>query len=136
MFITGEQCKKIIGGYLGHSGRGGFMTGTITAVAPLSVVTEGGFPIAADELYITDSCVGLALSLAHTHKHDDVEKEGAAAVEKDTRPALRDHVVLRRALAVGDGVLLLCRPDRLDGVKYILLDRIQPYSIAREVSAL
>lgn len=136
MFITVEQCKKIIMQYLGHSGRGGFMTGTVSTVAPLSVVTESGFPIAAGELYVTDGCIGISVSLAHTHKHDDVEKEGAAATEKDTKPALQDHVVLRRALAVGDGVLLLCRPDRLDGVKYILLDRIQPYTVAREVSAL
>lgn len=136
MFVTVDQSKKIIEGYLKHSGRGGFMTGTVTGVAPLALQTEAGFPLTQADLYVTDSCIGLLLNLTHTHQHDDTETDGAPPTAKATQPALRDQVVLRRPLAPGDGVLLLCRPDRVGGVKYILIDRIQPYMVTREVDTV
>lgn len=134
MFVTVEQCKQIISNFLGHSGRGGFMTGVVTAVAPLAIVAEDRLPITAADLYVTDSCIGLSVNLAHAHRYEDTDE--AKPTTKTSESALQNGVVLRRALQVGDGVLLLCRPDNIDGVRYILLDRIQPYSTARAVSAI
>lgn len=136
MFITVEQCKRIINGYLTHSGRGGFMTGVVKSVAPLIVTTDGQTEVIAADLYVTDSCIGLLLNLEHGHNYEDTEKDGEAPTDKDSEKSLRNQVVLRRGLAPGDGVLLLCRPDNIDGVKYVLLDRIQSYMIAREVNTL
>lgn len=112
------------------------MTAVVTSTTPLVVTTESGMSILASDLYVTDNCIGLLLNLTHDHKHEDTEKDGQPPTEKTSDPALRNQVVLRRGLAVGDGVLLLCRPDSIDGVKYILLDRIQPYIGARVVSAV
>ncbi|MEG0655335.1 MAG: DUF2577 family protein [Hydrogenoanaerobacterium sp.] len=111
MFTTVEQCKQIVSNYLQHSGRGGFMTGVVSSVSPLVILAEDRLPIAAADLYVTDNCIGLTLKL-------------------------KSSVVLRRPLQKGDGVLLLCRPDNIDGVKYVLLDRIQPYEAARTVSGV
>lgn len=134
MFITVEQCKKIISNYLGHSGRGGFMTGVVTSTAPLAILAEDRLPITAADIYVTDSCIGLTLNLAHAHKYEDASSSGGST--KTSQSALQGGVTLRRPLQAGDGVLLLCRPDNIDGVKYILLDRIQPYTVARAVSAV
>jgi hypothetical protein len=96
----------------------------VSSVSPLAI-TAGKLELEASQLYITDSCIGLTINLAHSHVY------GSGTT--DTR--LRDKVVLREPLKVGDGVLLLCRPESADGVKYIILDRIQPYINVREVTA-
>lgn len=134
MFTTVEQCKQVIQNYLGHSGRGGFMTGVVTSVSPLAILAEDRLPITAADLYVTDCCVGLTLSLAHAHRYEDAST--AASSTKTSQNALQNGVVLRRPLQAGEGVLLLCRPDNIDGVRYILLDRIQPYTVARAVNAV
>jgi hypothetical protein len=108
-----------------NSGRGGFITGVVASVSPLAI-TAGKLELEASQLYITDNCVGLTVNLEHSH----VVSSGGAT---DNR--LLDKVVLRAPLRAGDGVLLLCRPDSADGVKYVILDRIQPYVNIREVTA-
>ena len=121
-FITVSQCKQIVRNYLSASGRGGFLTGTVQSVAPLTVLLESGRPLYAADLYITGHCNGLILNLKHKH---------VGGTE-----ALQDGVVLRRGLAPGDGVLLIARPSTKDGgSKYILLDRIQPFG-SREVDTV
>lgn len=119
-----DQTQKIIGNYLQNSGRGGFVTGVVESVEPLTV-RAGKLVLEEESLYITDSCIGLIMHLEHQHT--------SSCGGTDKR--LRDWVILRPALKAGDGVLLLCRPDNVDGVKYILLDRIQPYQQVREVVA-
>lgn len=119
--MTVTQVQKIIGQYMQNSGRGGFITGTVESVSPLSV-KAGKLELGEESLYITDNCIGLIMNLKHDHD--------------DGSPELKDGVVLRDELKPGDGVLLLCRPDKVDGVKYILLDRIQKYKPVREVDAL
>ncbi len=106
MFVDVYQCKRIIRAYLDHTGRGGFQTGTVSSVSPLKIKLSEKLELDADDLYISDNCIGLKLG--------------------DT--------VLRTPLKAGDGVLLLCRPAGMEGIKYILLDRIQPYQPIREVS--
>lgn len=120
-----DQVQKIMGNYMQNSGRGGFITGTVTALSPLTV-QAGKLTLDESQLYITDSCIGLAMHLEHSHTCP-------SCGETDKR--LRDFVILREAFKPGDGVLLLCRPDNVDGVKYIVLDRIQPYIELREVTA-
>ena len=51
-FITVSQCKQIVRNYLSASGRGGFLTGTVQSVAPLTVLLESGLPLYAADLYI------------------------------------------------------------------------------------
>ncbi|MFV0497496.1 MAG: DUF2577 domain-containing protein [Candidatus Fimivivens sp.] len=119
-FITVEQCKTIIKNYLSASGRGGFLTGVVTSVSPLCIMLEGRLPLTAKNLYVTDNCIGLTIDLKHKH---------GGGLE-----ALAEPVTLRAPLAVGNGVLLMCRPGA-SGQQYILLDRIQPYSNVREVVA-
>lgn len=106
MLVDVDQCKRIIRAYLDHTGRGGFQTGTVSSVSPLKIRVSEKLELDADDLYIADSCVGL--------------KVGGK--------------VLRPQLKAGDGVLLICRPSSIDGIKYILFDRIQPYQAVREVS--
>ena len=55
-FITVEQCKRIISKYLHHSGRGGFMTGTILSVEPLTIRVEDRLTVTEEDLYITENC--------------------------------------------------------------------------------
>ena len=55
-FITVSQCKQIVRNYLSASGRGGFLTGTVQSVAPLTVLLESGLPLYAADLYITGHC--------------------------------------------------------------------------------
>lgn len=118
------QAQRIISNYMQKSGRGSFITGTVASISPLTV-QAGKLSLDESQLYITDSCIGLVLHLEHSHT--------CGCGDSDRR--LRDRVVLREPLKAGEGVLLLCRPDNVDGVKYILLDRIQPYINVREVSA-
>lgn len=106
MFVTVEQCKKIIKAYLQNSGRGGFMTGTVASTSPLAITAGSKLEISAANTYVTDNCIGLKVN----------------------------GVELRPPLKAGDGVLILCRPDNSGGVKYIVLDRIQPYKAVREVT--
>lgn len=106
MFVTIEQCKKIIEHYLSNSGRGGFMTGVVNSVSPLSISVGQRLVLDSDNAYITDSCIGLRIN----------------------------GVEVRPALKAGDGVLILCRPGGAGGTNYIILDRIQPYVKEREVS--
>ncbi|EYE88262.1 hypothetical protein Q428_08665 [Fervidicella metallireducens AeB] len=122
MFTTVEQVKKIITNFLNNTGRGGFMTGVVSSISPLKIKAGARLEIPEENLYITDNCIGLVINLRHKHNYS----EGA----------LNDGVVLREALQVGDGVLLLCRPRTVDGTKYIVLDRIQPYKSVREVDGL
>lgn len=120
-----EQIKKIAADSVGASGRGGFLTATVTAIAPLAVTLESGLQLIAADLYITDNCIGLTISLMHTHT------DGSGS----TGEGLKNVLQLRRPLQVGDGVLLLSRPESADGTKYILLDRVQPYISSRGVTA-
>ena len=120
-FITVEQCKRIISKYLHHSGRGGFMTGTILSVEPLTIRVEDRLTVTEEDLYITENCIGLIMHFKHDHKGK-------------VPPDLKNDVVVFRPFEPGEGVLLLCRPGHADkGEKYILLDRIQPYQVKREV---
>ena len=105
-----DQVQKIIGNYMQNSGRGGFITGAVKSVSPLAI-EAGKLQLSEGSLYITDNCIGLTVTI-------------------DGNP-----VELRPALKPGDGVLLLCRPDNVDGVKYVLIDRIQKYISTREVDA-
>jgi hypothetical protein len=120
-----DQVIKILNRRMQNSGRGGFLAGVVASVTPLTI-TAGKLELDASQLYITDNCIGLTINLQHSH----VVPSGGST---DNR--LREKVVLRAPLMAGDGVLLLCRPDSADGVKYIILDRIQPYNNIREVTA-
>lgn len=122
--ITVAQCKQIISQYMAASGSGGFLLGTVTATNPLSVVLENGLQLTAADLYVTDNCIGLTVNLNHTHTSSTGIEEG-----------LKTPVQLRRPLQAGDGVLLISRPENADGTKYILLDRVQPYTASRGVTA-
>lgn len=124
MFTTVEQVKKIITNFLNKTGRGGFMTGVVSSISPLKIQVGARLEVPEENLYITDNCIGLTINLKHDHQDIDDSK------------ALQNGVVLRKALSIGDGVLLLCRPNTLDGTKYIVLDRIQPYSTTREVNGV
>jgi hypothetical protein len=104
--ITVEQCKRIIKAYLQNTGRGGFMTGTVSSTGPLTITAGSKLVINSDNAYFTDNCIGLKVN------------------GKELRPPLKN----------GDGVLILCRPDNAGGVKYIVIDRIQPYQSVREVT--
>lgn len=106
MFVTVEQCKRIIQNYLQNSGRGGFRTGVVKSTNPLVINVGSKMELGAESLQITDNCIGLKVN----------GKE------------------LRSPLKPGDGVLLLCRPDSVSGVIFIILDRIQPYTPIREVT--
>lgn len=120
--ITTEQCKKIVSNYMSHRGQGGFMTGVVTSIAPLSVQVEDRLTITEESLYVTDSCIGLVLHPRHTHGGQPED--------------LKEDVILREPLKAGDAVLLICRPGQNDnGERYILLDKIQPYEEKREVDA-
>lgn len=105
MFVDVNQCKRIVGAYLDHTGRGGFQTGTVSSTAPLKIKLSEKLELDETDFYVTDNCIGLQ----------------------------RGDTVYRPPLKNGDGVLLLCRPAGSDGVKYILLDRIQTYQTVREV---
>lgn len=120
MALDVDQVQKIISKHMQNSGRGGFITGTVASISPLTI-KAGKLELGTESLYITDNCIGLVMHLKHNH--DGVPDD------------LRDNVVLRPALKPGDGVLLLCRPGNVDGVKYIIIDRIQPYTPVREVTA-
>lgn len=122
MFTTVEQVKKIITNFLNKTGRGGFMTGVVSSISPLKIKAGARLEIPEDNLYITDSCIGLVINLRHKHNYSE--------------EALKNKVILRQSLKVGDGVLLLCRPSAADGTKYIVLDRIQQYKETREVDGL
>lgn len=120
--VNTEQCKRIIENYLGHSGRGGFCTGVVKSTEPLVINVDSRYDVSAECIYVTDSCIGLVMHFRHEHGNGGFEK-------------LQNDVIVRRPLQAGDGVLLLCRPDSLDKTQFILLDRIQPYILLREVDA-
>lgn len=140
MFTTVEQVKSIVQSFLHRTGRGGFMTGTVTSLAPLAVQVGPRLLIPASHLYVTDNCIGLVVVMQHNHRVNEhtteIAQEHSHRIDAHmTDQRLRPLVELRRPLRVGDGVLLLCRPQRGGDTKYILLDRIQPYSEVREVDA-
>lgn len=124
--ITVPQCKQIIAQYMSASGRGGFLIGKVISVNPLAVTLENGLSLIAADLYVTENCIGLSMSLKHSHE------SGSGKTEE----SLKNKITLRRPLQTGDSVILLSRPQSADGEKYILLDRIQPYSSVREVNAI
>lgn len=115
-----DQVQRIIGAYMENSGRGGFMTGTVKSVEPLIINAGAKLVLEADDIYIADNCTELILKLRH--KHDGGEEQ------------LLDKIVLREGLKKGDGVLILTRPDNVDGVKYIIVDKIRKFTATREVS--
>lgn len=110
MFTTVTQVKEIVISFLNKTGRGGFITGVVTSVDPLKIRINQRLEISSSSLYITSNCVGVSISIT-----DGGGGEFSAP------------------LAIGNGVLLLCRPATLDGSKYILLDKIQPYINQRVV---
>lgn len=116
--MTVTQVQKIIGNYLQNSGRGGFITGIVSSVSPLTIKSGDKLILKENNIYITDSCIGLKLNLKHTQGGEE---------------KLQDDIILRPPLKKGDGVLMISRPDTVDGVKYIIIDRIQPYQELREV---
>lgn len=122
MFTTVEQVKTIITNFLNKTGRGGFMTGVVSSVAPLKIKAGQRLEIPEENLYIADCCIGLELNLSHSHG--------------DSEQSLKNGIILRESLKVGEGVLLLCRPSTQEGTKYIVLDRIHPYKKVREVDGL
>ena len=137
MFTTVEQAKQIITQMLNNSGRGGFITGTVSSITPLKIRINQRLELTERNIYITESCIGLTINLNHDHKYIDKHCSGGeSGVTSDmvkTEKSLKDNVVLRKPLAIGDGVLLLCRPASEEGSKYILLDRIQPYVNKKEI---
>lgn len=106
MFVTVNQCKKVIMNYLDYTGRGGFRTGTVESTSPLRIKLNDKLVLDEDDFYTTDNCIGLKTN----------------------------GKILRPALKAGDGVLLIYRPGNLNGVKYILLDRIQSYTAERSIT--
>lgn len=100
MFTTVDQVKTIIANFLNKTGRGGFITGTVSSVSPLKIRINARLEITEENLYISDNCIGLSLNF---------------------------ETLVRSPLAVGDGVLLITRPSTIDGTKYILFDKIQPF---------
>lgn len=94
---------------MGKTGRGGFLTGTISAVSPLKIRINQRLEISETNLYVTENCIGL----------------------KGAHSSTGAKCQIRKPLAVGDGVLLLCRPASDEGSKYVLLDRIQPFTEER-----
>lgn len=119
-FVNVNQCKTIIKNYLSAGGRGGFVTGVVSSVTPLRIMLEGRLPLSESNLYVLDGVSGLTLNLKHKH---------ASTPEALTKP-----VTLRAPLAAGDGVLLLTRPGT-EQKQYILLGKMQPYAITKEVVA-
>lgn len=109
MFTTVEQVKEIVTQMLTKTGRGGFLTGTVTSTGPLKIRVSPRLEIGEADLYITENCIGCTGIHSYT---------GATCYIRDP-------------LRSGDGVLLISRPSSIDGVKYILLDRIQPYKGTR-----
>ena len=107
MFTTVDQVKTIITNFLTKTGRGGFITGTVSSVNPLKIQINARLEITEENLYISDNCIGLSIN---------------------------DDASIREPLAVGDGVVLITRPSTTDGTKYILLDRIQSYSTNKNAS--
>lgn len=105
MFVDVNQCKRVIRAFLDHTGRGGFRTGTVESTSPLRIKLSDKLTLDEDDIYITDNCIGLKQA----------------------------STVYRQPLRTNEGVLVLCRPSEGDGIKYILLDRIQPYKATREV---
>ena len=51
-FITVEQCKRIVSKYLHHSRHGGFITGTILSVKPLTICVEDRLTVTEEDLYL------------------------------------------------------------------------------------
>lgn len=109
MFTTVEQVKQIVTKMLGHSGRGGFITGNVYSVSPLKIRLSEKLILTGSDLYVTENCIGVI----GTHSYGG----GLCNIRSSLKP--------------GDGVLLICRPSGLDGSKYILLDKIQPYKEKR-----
>jgi len=110
VFTTVEQVKEIVTNLLNKTGRGGFITGVVTSVKPLKIRINQRLEISSPNIYVTSNCIGIDIYNCEGYKR-----------------------VFSSPLGVGDGVLLLCRPSTLDGTKYILLDKIQPYEEKREV---
>lgn len=110
MFTTVEQVKQIVTKMLGHSGRGGFITGTVYSINPLRIRLSDKLILTGSDLYVTENCIGVTGIHSFTGQKCNI----------------------RSPLQFGDGVLLICRPSGLDGSKYILLDRIQPYIEKRD----
>jgi hypothetical protein len=110
-FCTPNQVKQIIKRYLDDTGRGGYQRGEVTSVSPLKIKLNDKIEISEASIDVTDSAIGL---------HVSVPEHGTAT--------LRDN------LKIGDGVLLITQP-RADGKqRYVLLDRMQPYTASRTVS--
>ncbi len=100
MFTTVDQVKTIISNFLTKTGRGGFITGTVSSISPLKIRINARLEITEDNLYISDNCIGISIN-------------------SDT--------TIRDPLTVGDAVILITRPSTIDGTKYILFDKIKPY---------
>ena len=95
---------------LKKTGRGGFLTGTITSIVPLKIQISQRLEITSTDLYITGNCIGCRGLHSHTGGICNI----------------------REPLKIGDGVLILSRLANQDGSKYILLDKIQPYKEMRD----
>lgn len=93
---------------LDKSGRGGFLTGSVISVSPLQIKLNDKLTLDEDDLYITDNCIGV------TGHH-----------------SMGGVCNIRPPLAVGNSVLLISKPNYEGSSKYILLDRIQPYTVER-----
>lgn len=115
IFTTVEQVKQIIKNYIGNEGSGGFVTGVVTSISPL-IIKMNKLELTEDDLYITDNCIGISL---RCKCKDNI--------------TISNKAILRSPFKVGDGVLIMVRPNSLGKNKYIIIDKIQSYLNVREV---
>ena len=107
--------------------------GTVTKVDPLEIIEDAGMaPLRRQVLYLTESVVEKKIPVVtHTHTIHDTYTGGGSAENAlshivcqehgQTLPVEGGYIILNRALAVGDRVLLLRVQN---GQKFIVLSRV------------
>lgn len=102
--------------------------GTVTSAAPLEITMDTATqPLRRGLLYLTQAVVEKKIPvLAHRHTADEITTstalDGAACIEDGAPLPVRDgYIILNRALAAGDRVLLLRVQN---GQKFVVLSRV------------
>lgn len=107
-----EAIKQAALGAMDAAGPVIVQLGSVTQINPLKVMVDNRLELTEDFFILPESLTKLELELKHTHAI-----QGAGSTEE----ALKDKIILRKGLEVGDKLLLLRMQG---GQRYVILDRV------------
>ncbi|WP_281885694.1 DUF2577 domain-containing protein [Paenibacillus sp. YYML68] len=93
--------------------------GTVTNEKPLEITVDQRFTLTEEFLLVLEHLTPYEVELQHTHTY--VDQTGNGSTSSTTAEALKEKLVIRRGMKLGDQVLLLRAQG---GQPYVVIDRV------------